>query len=247
MDEEKKSGSSEEMEQVGPYQLQEQVPQEEYSRGELYRATHETSGATALVLKPTVKDELGAVGLTDWRVHIISSASPDYVAMQVETPPRSVAPDSYSVEALVCTFEDVRQGVQRMEQALQASNESRPWWRLGLALAGAAVLVVALLPASWALVAEVRGRDSTVDAWVTDVHMDPVPVRSGEAPRPVPNQKRAPCAAGLEREVSGVCWIATEHTPPKCPPQTIPYEGKCLLPVATPRPVPTSVDGGEAR
>lgn len=250
MDEEKKPGSSgEEMAQVGPYQLQEQVAQEEYSRGELYRATHETSGVTALVLKPT-EDEKGSVRLTDWRVRIISSASPGYVAMQVEEAPRSVAPDRHSVEALVCTFEDVRQGVQRMDHALHASNEPRPRWRLGLALLGVAVLVVlvvALLPTTLAPVSEGREGDSTVEAWATDVHVDPMPVRSGELPRPVPNQKRAPCAAGLEREVSGVCWIATEHAPPNCPPQTIPYDGKCLLPVATPRPVPTSVDGGEAR
>jgi hypothetical protein len=250
MDEEKKSESSgEEMAQVGPYQLQEQVPQEEYSQGELYRATHETSGATALVLKPAAEDERGSVRLTDWRVRLISSASRGYVAMQVEDPPRSVAPDSHSVEALVYTFEEVRQEVQRMNHALQASNEPRPWWRLGLALAlaGAVVLVVALLPTTLAPVAEVREGDSTVEVWATDVHVDPVPVRSGDAPRPVPNQKRAPCAAGLEREVSGVCWLATEHVPPKCPPRTIPYDGKCLLPVARPRPVPTSVDGGVAR
>jgi hypothetical protein len=58
MDEQEKSESRwEEAEQLGPYQLQEQVPQDEYSQGELYRATHETSGAPALVLKPAAKDE----------------------------------------------------------------------------------------------------------------------------------------------------------------------------------------------
>jgi hypothetical protein len=168
--------------------------------------------------------------------------------MTAEDSPKSVAPDKQSVEALVCTFEEVRDAVRRMDHALHATNESRPWWRLGLALSGAAVLVVALLPTTLAPVAEVREQEEAmVEAWVTDVHVDPVPVRSGEAPRPVPNQKRAPCAAGLEREVSGVCWIATEHMPPKCPPQTVSYDGKCLLPVATPRPVPASVEGGEAR
>jgi len=41
MDEEKKSESSgEELEQVGPYQLHEQVPQDEHRHGELYRATN---------------------------------------------------------------------------------------------------------------------------------------------------------------------------------------------------------------
>ncbi len=41
-----------EVEQVGPYRLQEQVAQDEYNRGD-HRATHETSGATALVECPT--------------------------------------------------------------------------------------------------------------------------------------------------------------------------------------------------
>ncbi|HYO71832.1 MAG TPA: hypothetical protein VEU33_37720 [Archangium sp.] len=60
MDEEKKAGSSgEDVELVGSYQLQEQVPQDEYSRGELYRATHETSGVSALVFRPA-EDKKGS-------------------------------------------------------------------------------------------------------------------------------------------------------------------------------------------
>jgi hypothetical protein len=245
MAEEKKSESSwGEAEQVGPYQLQEQVPQDKYSQGELYRATHETSGATALVLKPTTEDKKGPARLTDWRVRIISSASPGYIALEVEQPPRPVASNSLSVESLVCTFEEVRAGVGRMDQALPAFNESRPWWHLGLALSGAAVLVVVLLPATLAPVSEVQVRveDSPVEAWATDLHVDPAPVRSGDAPRPLSNQKRAPCTAGLEVEVSGACWLPIEKRP--CPPQTVAWQGQCLLPVAVPRPPVTSLDGG---
>src|SRR4051794_18504768 len=78
MDEEKKSESSwEEAEHLGPYQLREQVPQDERGRGELYRATHETSGTTALVFKPAA--EKGSEPLTDWQVRCISSASPGYI------------------------------------------------------------------------------------------------------------------------------------------------------------------------
>jgi hypothetical protein len=247
MDEEKKSESSrEEVEQVGPYQLQEQVPQDDYSRGELYRATHETSGATALVFKLAAEE--GAAPLKDLRVLLSASGAPAYVAMQVEHTPWAVAPDKQSVESLVFTVEGVHEAVGRMAHALHDSTGSRPWWLLGLALAGAAVLGVALLPATLAPVAEVRVQEeSSEEVWTTDVHMDPVPDSSDEAPRPRKNQKRAPCTAGLEREVSGVCWLATEHMPPKCPPQTVAYEGKCLLPVATPRPVPTSMGGGTAR
>jgi len=67
----------------------------------------------------------------------------------------------------------------------------------------------------------------------------------GAPPVLSPNQKRAPCTAGLEREVNGGCWLATEHQPPKCPPQTVAHEGRCLVRVARPQPVPVSVDAGD--
>ncbi len=226
--------------QVGPYQFQEEVEQDDTSRWECYRATHETSGATALVLKPAAEDEKSSVGLNDWQVRVISSASPSYVALEVEHTPWSLAPDTHSVESLVCTFEEMREGVRRMDQALHASPESRPWRRL--ALSGATALVVVLLPTKLAPVAEVRGQeDASEEVWATDVHVDPVPGRSGEAPRPRSNQKRAPCTEGLEVEVSGACWLPIEKRP--CPPQTMAYQGQCLLPVAVPRPPVTSLDG----
>ncbi|HZH14885.1 MAG TPA: hypothetical protein VE057_11075 [Archangium sp.] len=248
MGEDKKSESSwGDVEQVGPYQLQEQVAQEEYSRGELYRATHETSGATVLVLKPAAGEEKGP---GDWRVRVTSSAAPGYLALEVEQPPRAIAPDTRSVESLVYTLEEVRAGVGRMDKALHASNASPPGWRLGLALASAAVLLVALLPAPLApVVTEARGLEEVPeDVWATDVHVDPVPVRPGEAPRPVKNQKRAPCTAGLEVEVSGACWLPIERRP--CPPQTVAWQDQCLLPVAVPRAPVTSLDadgGSEPR
>ncbi len=253
MDEHKKdeSNQQEDVAQVGPYQLQEQVPQDDYSQGELYRATHETSGATTLVLEPSAQDEEGPGRPGDWRVRFISSHSPSYLALEVEHTPRSIAPDKHSVESLVCTFEDVREGVRRMDHALHASNASRPWWRLGLVLSGAVALVVALLPTTLAPVAQVQVQEETSEqgealveeeVWATDVHVDPVPVRADEAPRPRRNQKRAPCTEGLEVEVSGACWLSVTQRP--CPPQTVAYQGQCLLPVAVPRPPVTSLDGG---
>ncbi|HEX8819808.1 MAG TPA: hypothetical protein VF794_07800 [Archangium sp.] len=243
MDEEKKAeASGDGPEQVGPYLLQEQVAQEDSSRWECYRATHQTSGAPALVYKPAAEDKKRPGPLPDFRAHITSSASEDYFALEVEDSPWAVAPDKHSVESLVCTFEAVRQAVGRLDQALHAPNEARPWWRLGLALSGAAtVLVVALLPATLAPVAEVRVQeDATREAWATDVHVDPVPAKT---PLPVKNQKRAPCMEGLEVEVSGVCWLPIEKRP--CPPQTVAYQSQCLLPVAVPRPPVTSLDGSD--
>jgi hypothetical protein len=122
VDEQNKPGSSwEDVEQVGPYQLHEQVAQEEHSRGELYRATHETSGAKALVLVPSTDD--GAAPLTDWRVRCTASASPGYVALEVEDSRWAAAPDRYSTEALVCLFEEVHDGVGRR----RAPPRWAPW------------------------------------------------------------------------------------------------------------------------
>jgi len=242
MDEEKKSEASwDEPKQAGPYQLQEQVAQEDSSRWECYRATHQRSGARALLYKPAAGNEKGSQPLPDFRAHLTSSAAEGYFAVEVEDSPWAVAPDKHSVESLVCTFEDVREAVGRMNDALHTPDESRPWWRLGLALSGAAVLVVALLPATLTSVAEVRVQeDATREAWATDVHVDPVPAK---APLPVKNQKRAPCTEGLEVEVSGVCWLPIAKSP--CPPQTVAYQSQCLLPVAKPRPPVTSLDGGD--
>jgi len=242
MDEEKKSETSwNEPKQAGPYQLQEQVAQEDSSRWECYRATHQRSGARALLYKPAAGNEKGSQPLPDFRAHLTSSAAEGYFAVEVEDFPRYLAPDYQSVESLVFTFEDVREAVERMDQALHAPKESRPGWRLGLALSGAAVLGVVLLPATLAPVAEAPVQeDATREAWATDVHVDPVPAK---APFPVKNQKRAPCTEGLEVEVSGVCWLRIENRP--CPPQTVPHQGYCLLPVAQPRPPVTSMDGGE--
>ena len=124
-------GNQEEWEKLGPYQLREQVPQDDHHQGELYRATHETSGTTALVFKPPEGD--GASPLRDWRVRCISSVSPRYMALEVEDSHWAVAPDKYSVEALMCLFEQVREQVVRMAAAFPSYDEPRPWRRLGLA------------------------------------------------------------------------------------------------------------------
>jgi len=248
-DDTKDESGWEESERLGPYELHEQVTQSARGRGGLYRATHERSGAEALVLKPTGEEEAGLGPRGDWQVRCISSASPSYFAVEVESSPWTVARDKRSVEELLWVFEALHESVRRMAR-LVPTDEPRPWWRLGLVLAGAAAsltLVWTLLPATQAPVAEVRmqalGEESPVEAWATDVHVDAVPVRPGESPRPVRNQKRAPCTAGLEVEVSGACWLPIEKRP--CPPQTVAWQGQCLLPVAVPRPPGTSLDGGE--
>jgi hypothetical protein len=262
MDEEKKSEASrEDVEQLGPYQLHEQVPQDEHSRGELYRATHETSGAAALVLKPSAED--GAVPLTDWRVRFISSGSPSYLALEVEHAPRSVAPERHSVEELVCLFEDVHEGVKRMAHAFPVYDEPRFRWRLGLALAGAAAVCAllfalvrqaslsqppdgpdALAGAAPAPESHEVPTDTTVpftgnSLWGT-ADGGPSAISHPFPRKPYKGQRRPPCNPRIEVEIMGACWVPHKLKAP-CPEELYEYKGECYTTSMLPQPLPQSL------
>ena len=260
MDEKKSGLSWGEVEQVGPYQLQEQVPQSEYSHGELYRATHETSGATALVLKPTGNKD-GAAPLRDWQVRFISSDSPSYVALEVEHSPKSVDPDKHSVEALMVMFGDVREGTKRMAHAFSDSSEAPPWRRLGLALVSAAA--VCALVFALAQLVPMSQRPSDLGALAAtepassshEVPTDTVPPLKevshfgledgGLLAHPLPSkpykgQKRPPCKPRSEEEINGGCWVPHKLTAP-CPEDLYEYRGQCYTASAQPAPVPRSI------
>jgi hypothetical protein len=246
---------------LGPYQLHEQVPQDEYSEGTLFRATHVTSGTPALVFKPA---EGGAVPLKDWRVSLISSASPGYFALEVEDTPHVVDPDKHSVESLVFTFEDVREEVEHMDR-VAASRESRPRWRLGLGLTGAAA-VGALLFALARLVAvsqpssdpePVTSAESVLTDHDVPAAKTPAPSSSGSladtAPqgepvlaRPLPRepfkgQKRPPCTRYAEVELIGACWTPHKLKAP-CPDVLYEYQGECYVPTYSAKPPPQSLE-----
>jgi hypothetical protein len=263
--EEKSEASWEELEQLGPYQLREQVPQDEHSHGELYRALHETSGATALVLKPTPESEARSVPLTDWQVRCVSSASPSYLALEVEHSAWSVAPDRHSMEALMCLFEEVRDAVKRMDRAFPASTESHLWWHLGLALAGAAAvcaLLFALMPL-WPMSrppgnpeslaspqAEVMSHNLQgtaekpapfANGWLADATPQEQPALARPLPgEPFKGQKRPPCTRYVQVELVGACWMPHRLKAP-CPDELYEYQGECYAPVFASKPPPQSL------
>jgi hypothetical protein len=268
MDEPKESESSwEEAGKVGPYQLQEQVPQDDCGQGALYRATHETSGAPALVLKPAARDEEREEPLTDLRVRIISSSG--YDAMEVEQTPRSVAPDRQSVESLVSTLEDAHKAMGRMAHAFSASPEPRCLrWHPGWGLAGA--VVVGALLFTLVHLALVSQSPNALEPGVSappapmshDVHGVPMaterpdPVNDGwladSAPqgelvlvRPLPRepfkgQKRPPCTRYTEVELIGACWVPHKLKAP-CPDNLYEHQGECYLPMFSVKPPPQAL------
>jgi len=262
VDEQKKSeASGKDEEQLGPYQLHEQVVQDELSHGELFRATHETSGAPALVFKPAEDD---AVPLTDWLVRCISSGSPGYIALEAEQSPWAVAPDKYSAEALMCLFEDVRDGVRRMARAYPDFDEPRLRWRMGLALAAAAAagaLVFALLrPAPVSpLPASPESLTRTVPApisqevptdswlsptgsslWETEADGGPSVIARPFPQKPYKGQRRPPCKPRVEVELIGACWVPHKLTAP-CPEDLYEYKGECFTASMASPPLPRSI------
>jgi hypothetical protein len=137
MDDKKKPEASwEERAQLGPYQLDEQMPQPPHTPDELYLATHEKSGATALVLKPA---EENPAWLKDFRVYLVSSEEQGYLALQVEDSRRARAPDRHSADSLMFVLRDARKGLRRMARAIDGPREPRRR-RQRLALVGAAAL-----------------------------------------------------------------------------------------------------------
>ncbi|HZI05437.1 MAG TPA: hypothetical protein VEZ71_15505 [Archangium sp.] len=263
MDEEKKSEpGGDEVEQVGPYQLHEQVPQDEHSPGELYRATHETSGAVALVLRPPAEDN--ARPLKSWRVRCVSSDSPSYLALEVEPSPGAGAPDRHSVETLMCLFEEVHDGVKRMAQAFPDYDEPRFRWRMGLALAGAgavcalAFVLLRPVPAS----PPPADQDPVASAAPAPMSQEvptntEMPLASGISLRgfadggppgithPMPRkaykgQKRPPCTPRIEVEIVGGCWVPHVLKAP-CPEELHEYQGQCYTIAVNAPPPPQSL------
>jgi hypothetical protein len=259
-DEQKPEGEGE-CKRLGPYQLHEQVTQSTRERGALYHATNETSGAAALVLEPA-RD--GSKPPGDWQVLCNSSSDPGYLSVEVKRSPWTVPNDEHTAEEMESAFEDLRDGVNRIARAFPVAHEPRPWWRLGLALAGAAAVgalvfvgmhraPASLPPKSPDSVASVEPAPMS-DAIPTDTAVTPtenarVGLEDGGIPalaRPLPSkpykgQKRPPCTPRVEVEINGGCWVPHELKAP-CPEQLHEYQGKCYTITLQPQPLPQSVE-----
>jgi len=255
MDEEKKSeASGEGAERVGPYLLQEQVQQSGDSQEELYLATNETSGATALVRKHAPEE--GTAPRKDWRVFLGSWASRGYSAMEVEHTDWARAQDRQSAESLLLTLEGVLEEVQRMGRAVSGPQEPRLRWRLGWGVASAVTggaLLLALvrlapvsqlpsaLPAPSSHEVPTAAETSDFRAWLADTTPPGQPVLARPLPKePFKGQKRPPCTRYTEVELVGACWMPHELKAP-CPEDLFEYQGKCYAPSFSAKPPPSSL------
>jgi hypothetical protein len=251
----KTSGSNwEEAERLGPYKLHEQVPQSGHERGLLFRATHETTGATALVFKPS-EEEARSAPLSDWQARCISSTSPRYLSMEVEQSPWSFAAHTHSVEELLFMSEGLRDGVRRMTHHLPRSNEPRAPRRLGLALAGAAAVcalifalapraLVPLPPDSAAPMASAVSTDTTEPPLVSSLTDTapgwPLGLAHPFPRQPYKGQKRPPCTPRVEVEIQGGCWVPHKLKAP-CPEELHEYQGECYTAAYSAQPTPRAV------
>jgi hypothetical protein len=255
MDEEKKSeASGEGAERVGPYLIQEQVQQSDDSQEELYLATHETSGATALVRKHAAEE--GKVPRKDWRVFLGSWASRGYSAMEVEHTDWARAQDRQSAESLLLTLEGVLEEVRRMVRTVSGPQAPLLRWRLGWGVASAVTVgalllaLVRLAPVSQppsVLPAPLSHEEPTAvempdfRAWLSDTTPQGEAVFARPLPKePFKGQKRPPCTRYTEVELVGACWAPHELKAP-CPEDLFEYQGKCYLPSFSARPPPSSL------
>jgi hypothetical protein len=255
MDEAKKSeASGEEAERVGPYLIQEQVQQCDDSQEELYLATNETSGATALVRKHAAEE--GKAPRKDWRVFLGSWASRGYSAMEVEHTDWARAQDRQSAESLLLTLEGVLEEVRRMVRGASYPHEPRLRWRLGWGVASAVTVCALLLalvrlapesqppsarPAPLSQEVPTAVETSDFDAWLSDIIPQGQTVLARPLPKePFKGQKRPPCTRYTEAELVGACWAPHELKAP-CPDTLFEYQGKCYLPSFSARPPPSSL------
>ncbi|HYO56293.1 hypothetical protein [Archangium sp.] len=253
MDEEKKSEArGQHPERLGPYLIEEQVQQSADSPVELYLATHETSGATALVRKHAAQ-ESAAPG-KHWRVRLGCWASQGYSALEVEHTDWARAQDRQSAESLLPTLEGVHEEVRHMARVVADPHQPRLHWPLALASAatvGALLFALVRLasvsqlpsapPAPLRYAVPTATGTSDFNAWLSDNTSPGQPVFARPLPKePLKGQKRPPCIRYTETELVGACWAEHALKAP-CPESLFEYQGKCYLPSFSAKPPPSSL------
>ena len=226
---------------LGPYHVGRRYRHVDPALGRVYEAHHVDTGAPALVLVPG-KDEAWAPR-RDWRVRAVGSASPPFLALEVEHAPED-SPESAAELTLVfhrltgvcAQFEGRPDASRHLTGTLVRDSRYLARWRprlrrLGHALA-ALILAVLFWPGTasheWHAPSE-RHFALADDISGSALIAEPMPSK------PYPGQVRPPCKPEWAQvEINGGCWVELAMRAP-CG-QTTEHAGKCYLPAkAAPR------------
>ena len=229
-------------EKLGPYELAEEVQPSEFVKGELYRGTHEETGASALVHRSGAGE---GEPPGDLRARYISSSTHGYTAVEVEAPPGSAPHRKLRVEELLHAFEAIHAGMGRIARLL-AEPEPPLRRNRGRALAGAAAVCtvlfagVALAPMG----CDVQAPDEVPSTFTNGTLLDPKLQAPGEISKKVPKeplkgQVRPPCKSHIQKEINGGCWVPHKMKAP-CHDELYEHEGECYMPIFTPPPDPNA-------
>ena len=229
--------------------------------GRLYEAHNVHTGASALVLVPS----LGVDWTSEerWQVRASSQVSPPYLALEVEQ-----APPSGHLPALAEMLDLLSSELKRMEHSAEARahlthlptgwlarwtghvyrwSRSRPRLSLGGMVTVGFVLGLWL---SWpeAPQAPVHQRVPIQGVAAEALEEKQTPFLVGTAQpevpgiaypmpdKPFPDQAKAPCRHELDEEtINGGCWMELARRPPCLREVQAEYKGKCYVPVTATR------------
>jgi hypothetical protein len=257
--------SSQRGNRLGPYKL-EQRYRNTGDLGRVYRARNTLTGAPALVVKPTERTSEDAP-LADWQLRLLSSTSPAYLSLEVESAPEAADAQAAGEEleymlddlmrALICTGSRPETLPHLRSPRARERAEWNPVHRLfgaALAAAFAGAIIFAgnsgpppAAPVATSELAVARhdaGWDGSGDLTgllLTDTaDTQPLVISRPMPKEPFDVQKRPPCKKVLEEEHFDGCWVPLEVRAP-CPDEAYELGSKCYWPAAKPRPKPSSI------
>lgn len=220
---------------VGPFRVLKRYKGAGRDVGRVYEALEEKSGRPAVLVVPGREGEWHAAA--GWQVTAATEAGPERMSLRVDGAPAgaTISELTTMLLRLALAVGDLAKRPDALAHLTAAYQpRGRAGWRWAPAAVALAVAVAVLLvPLSW-------GPERPPE--LLPVGSVPVGALTGGElaaawpPRPFDNQKRPPCDAGLEHELSGGCWVRLDVVAP-CPERAYERGGRCYLP-AVPAPKP---------
>ncbi|MBM7117650.1 hypothetical protein [Archangium primigenium] len=256
--------SSQRGNQLGPYKL-EQRYRNTGDLGRVYRARNTLTGAPALVVKPTERSAEDDP-LADWELHLFSSVSPAYLALEVKSAPEAANAEAAG-EELEYMLDDLLEAVIHTRKRPETLRHLRSPRRVprrpvshlhrvfGAALAAAFTGLILFAGNSGPPLTPVAERelalarhdagwdgsgDLTGGALTGLVDFEPFALTRPMPTKPFKVQKKPPCKTTIEEEHANGCWVRL-HVNAPCPDEAYERDGRCYLPAIPAAPPPASI------